>query len=168
MKRRAMSILRRMRGQLTPGVRWPPAPQADGAGPRKLPLARRFFITTPCAHSAGMDLRRGPSTLAQCGPQPSSRNGETGPRRGNPQAVASSWCLLTPPHFQVRPPPRWARTVGQEAIERTIAAYAGLAPRAQVHDVGERGFPALLFESAEGYAKLDSPVAYSAEVVGNN
>ena len=64
------------------------------------------------------------------------------------------------------PPPRWARTVGQEAVERAIAAYAGLAPRVEV--LGERGFPALLFESAEGYANLGSPLAYSAEVVGND
>ena len=67
------------------------------------------------------------------------------------------------------PPPRCARrTVSQEAIDRAIAAYAGLAPHVEVLDVGERGHPALSLESAEEYAKFDSPVAYSAEVVGND
>ena len=42
------------------------------------------------------------------------------------------------------PLPSLARTVGHEAIERTIAANAGLVTLVEVLDVGERGLPTLL------------------------
>ena len=65
------------------------------------------------------------------------------------------------------PPPRWARTVGQEAIERTIAAYAGLASRVEVLDVGERGLPTLLLEHGAADAGLNCPLAQPPELAGD-